>query len=112
MLCQLDPQAAAERDAMLRGVDAPPPLELPPLSGGALHRPAGGPDPLAGALSVQGLVRRAGREGRFDDVVGRGFQLIVADGEPLAAAIERAARTDRRARHDASPRLIPPRRGA
>ena len=28
---------------------------------------------------------RAGREGRFDDVVGRGFQLIVAAGDPLAA---------------------------
>ena len=86
VLCQLDPQAAAERDAMLRGVDAPPPLELPPLSDGALHRPAGPtPDPLAGTLSVQGLVRRAGRDGRFDDVVGRGFQLIVAGDEALAA---------------------------
>jgi hypothetical protein len=85
VLCQLDPKAAAERDAMLRQVDAPPPLELPPLSDGALHRPAGSPpDPLAGALSVQGLVRRAGRAGRFDDVVGRGFQLIVAGGDPLA----------------------------
>jgi 2-polyprenyl-6-methoxyphenol hydroxylase-like FAD-dependent oxidoreductase len=86
VLCELDPKAAAERDAMLRQVDAPPPLELPPLSDGALHRPAGSPiDPLAGALSVQGLVRRAGRTGRFDDVVGGGFQLIVADGDPLAA---------------------------
>ena len=27
VLCQLDPKAAAERDAMLRQVDAPPPLE-------------------------------------------------------------------------------------
>ena len=101
VLCQLDPQAAAERDAMLRQVDAPPPLELPPLSGGALHRPAGaGSDPLAGVLSVQGMVRRAGREGRFDDVVGRGFQLIVAGGDPLASAFERAACADRRARHE------------
>ena len=86
VLCQLDPQAAAERDAMLRQVDAPPPLDLPPLSGGALRRPAGSvPDPLAGVLSVQGVVRRAGREGRFDDVVGRGFQLIVAGGDPVAS---------------------------
>ena len=29
VLCQLDPQAAAERDAMLRQIEAPPPLELP-----------------------------------------------------------------------------------
>ena len=86
VLCQLDPQAAAERDAMLRQVEAPPPLDLPPLSDGLLHRPGDGrSDPLAGSLSVQGVVRRGGREGRFDDVVGRGFQLIVAGGDPLAA---------------------------
>ncbi len=85
VLCQLDPQAAAERDAMLRQIEAPPPLALEPLSDGVLHRPTGGgADPLAGTLSVQGVVRRAGREGRFDDVVGGGFQLIVAGGDPLA----------------------------
>jgi 2-polyprenyl-6-methoxyphenol hydroxylase-like FAD-dependent oxidoreductase len=82
VLCQLDPKAAAERDAMLRQVEAPPPLGLPPLSDGVLRRR--GSEPLAGTLSVQGLVRRAGREGRFDDVVGRGFQLIVAAGDPIA----------------------------
>jgi hypothetical protein len=81
VLCQLDPQAAAERDAMLRQAGPPPPLELAPLTGGALHRPVGG-DPLAGTLSVQGVVARAGREGRFDDVVGGGFQLIIAEGDP------------------------------
>ena len=84
VLCQLDPDAAAERDAMLRGVAAPPPLELAPLSDGVLHRAPGGSDGLAGTLSVQGVVRRAGRKGLFDDVVGRGFQLIVAGGDPLA----------------------------
>lgn len=85
VLCQLDPQAAAERDAMLRQLEAPPPLELPPLSAGVLHRSAdSGSDPLAGTLSVQGLVRGAAREGRFDDVVGRGFQLIALGGDPLA----------------------------
>ena len=85
VLCQLDPQAAAERDTMLRQVEAPPPLEMPPLSGGLLHRGvADGSDPLAGTLSTQGVVRRSGRAGRFDDLVGRGFQLIVADGDPLA----------------------------
>jgi 2-polyprenyl-6-methoxyphenol hydroxylase-like FAD-dependent oxidoreductase len=79
VLCQLDPEVAAERDATLRQAGPPPPPELPPISGGALH--AG--DPVAGTLSVQGVVARAGREGRFDDVVGRGFQLIVAGGDPL-----------------------------
>jgi catechol 2,3-dioxygenase-like lactoylglutathione lyase family enzyme len=80
ILCQLDPDAAAERDAMVRAAPAPPPPELPPLSGGALH----GNDPLAGTLSVQGTVAVAGREGRLDDVAGGGFQLIVAGGDPLA----------------------------
>jgi 2-polyprenyl-6-methoxyphenol hydroxylase-like FAD-dependent oxidoreductase len=84
ILCQLDPQAAAQRDAMLRQAPPPPPLELAPLTGGVIHRPAGeATDPLAGTLSVQGVVSRAGREGRFDDIVGGGFQLIVADGDPL-----------------------------
>jgi 2-polyprenyl-6-methoxyphenol hydroxylase-like FAD-dependent oxidoreductase len=79
ILCQLDPEAAAERDAVVRAAPAPPPPELPPLSGGALH----GNDPLAGMLSVQGTVAVAGREGRLDDVAGGGFQLIVAGGDPL-----------------------------
>ena len=84
ILCQLDPQAAAERDALLRQAPPPPPLELAPLTGGVIRRPSGeGTDPLAGTLSVQGVVARAGREGRFDDIVGGGFQLIVADGDPL-----------------------------
>ncbi len=32
VLCQLDPQTAAERDARLRQIKAPPPLALAPLS--------------------------------------------------------------------------------
>ena len=84
VLCQLDPQAAAERDATLRGLDAPPPLELAPLTSGLLHSGSNGAsDPLAGRLSVQGTVSRLGRTGRFDDVVGGGFQLIVVEGDPL-----------------------------
>ena len=83
ILCQLDPEAAAERDVMLRAAGPPPPVELAPLATGLLHQPIGEPDPLAGTLSVQGLVAHAGRDGRFDDVVGRGFQLIAAGGDPL-----------------------------
>jgi 2-polyprenyl-6-methoxyphenol hydroxylase-like FAD-dependent oxidoreductase len=84
ILCQLDPKAAAERDVVLRQASPPPPPELAPLGAGFLHRRADGePDPLAGMLSVQGMVARGGHEGRFDDVVGRGFQLIAAGGDPL-----------------------------
>ncbi len=89
VLCQLDPEAAAQRDAMLRAAGPPPPLELAPLTAGLLHQPIGEPDPLAGTLSVQGVVERAGRTGRFDDVVGGGFQLIVAGGDPLEALSRR-----------------------
>ena len=69
---------------MLRAAGPPPPLEFPPLGDGLVHRRGDGAvDPLAGALGIQGVVVRAGREGRFDDVVGGGFQLIVAKGDPL-----------------------------
>jgi 2-polyprenyl-6-methoxyphenol hydroxylase-like FAD-dependent oxidoreductase len=89
VLCQLDPQAAAERDKMLRAAGPPPPLELAPLTAGVLHHPGGEGDPLVGTLSVQGIVEHAGRAGRFDDVVGGGFQLIVAEGDPLGALSDR-----------------------
>ena len=92
VLCELDPEAAAKRDTMLRTAGPPPPLELAPLTGGLLHQPIGEPDPLAGTLSVQGVVERAGREGRFDDLVGGGFQLIVADGDPIEGLSRRERR--------------------
>jgi 2-polyprenyl-6-methoxyphenol hydroxylase-like FAD-dependent oxidoreductase len=84
VLCELDPDAAAERDTTLRQAEAPPPIEFPPLSGGVI-RSAGGEstDLLAGTLGVQGMVAVDGRQGRFDEIVGRGWTLIVADGDPL-----------------------------
>jgi 2-polyprenyl-6-methoxyphenol hydroxylase-like FAD-dependent oxidoreductase len=82
VVCQLDPEAAAQRDGALRQADGPPPLEFPPLSGGAV-RSGTEDDPLAGQLSVQGIVAVDGREGRFDDVVGRGWALIAVAGDPL-----------------------------
>ena len=64
VVCQLDPQAAAERDAMLRQAPPLPPLELAPLTDGVIHRTAGeDTDPLAGTLSVQGLCRARGSGG-------------------------------------------------
>ena len=81
--CTLDPQAAAERDAALRAADAPPPLGLPPLQDGMVA-----PDrPLAGVRAVQGLVRLDGREGRFDDVVGKGFVLLTRHAPELPLAV-------------------------
>jgi 2-polyprenyl-6-methoxyphenol hydroxylase-like FAD-dependent oxidoreductase len=85
-LCELDPDAAVERDTLLRALDAPPPVEFPPLGDGVIRRaPDGSQDPLAGTLGVQGRVAVGGREGLFDDVVGRGWTLITAQGDPLDA---------------------------
>ena len=62
VLCELDPEAAAERDATLRRADAPPPVEFPPLSGGVDPSGTdGSQDPLAGTLGVQGRGRRRWR---------------------------------------------------
>jgi 3-(3-hydroxy-phenyl)propionate hydroxylase len=84
VLCELDPDAAAERDTNLRGLDAPPPVEFPPLNDGVISQVAtGSQDPLAGSLGVQGRVAVDGREGFFDDIVGRGWTLIAVDGDPL-----------------------------
>jgi 2-polyprenyl-6-methoxyphenol hydroxylase-like FAD-dependent oxidoreductase/catechol 2,3-dioxygenase-like lactoylglutathione lyase family enzyme len=84
VLCELDPRKAAERDEKLRATERPPEFSLPPLTAGALHRGArDGSDPLAGALSVQGVVACEGRQGRFNDVAGQGFTLIVAAGDPF-----------------------------
>jgi 2-polyprenyl-6-methoxyphenol hydroxylase-like FAD-dependent oxidoreductase len=79
--CTRDPQLAADRDAALRSADAPPPLALPPLADGTV---AGG-RPLAGSRAVQGTVRLGDGEGRFDDVVGKGFVLLTRRAADLPA---------------------------
>ena len=83
VLCERDPEKAAERDATLRASGPPPALAPAPLgTGGALHRDG---DPLAGTLAVQGRVAGGGGKGLLDDVTGGGFTLIARSGEPLAA---------------------------
>ena len=39
----------------------------------------------AGDAHIQGRVRRGDREGRFDDIAGRGFMIIGRNGDPAAA---------------------------
>ena len=99
VLCQLDPQAAAERDAMLRQVEAPPPLELAaaerrltappcrrrlrPARGHPERSGPGAPSRPRGAVRRRGWARlSAHRRGR----------------RSACRAVERAARADRRAR--------------
>lgn len=67
-----DPAAAAARDRMFLSGEAPPPPAEPVLICGVLNQN----DPLAGSLGPQSRVRHAGKEGRFDDLSGWGFQLI------------------------------------
>ena len=90
VICVLDPQAAAGRDAFMLGPgkdaeDRYPDPHLSPSS--VLH--AG--DPHGGELSLQAQVRLGGRTGRFDDVIGGGFVLIGLDQDP-AADLDAAAR--------------------
>jgi 2-polyprenyl-6-methoxyphenol hydroxylase-like FAD-dependent oxidoreductase len=71
-----DPDAAAQRDAMLREHGLPP-MAWPTMTGGLLHRSASGDVTApAGHLAPQGRVRFDGRSGRFDDVAARGWVLL------------------------------------
>ncbi|WP_416983416.1 bifunctional 3-(3-hydroxy-phenyl)propionate/3-hydroxycinnamic acid hydroxylase [Streptomyces sp. T028] len=78
VICLADPDAAAERDTAMRadlaaGVEQPP-RPLPRLGAGLRRDDAGG-----GLLSVQAEVDDGARRGLFDDVVGPGGVLLLAD---------------------------------
>ncbi len=85
VICIADAAEAAARDAVMTAAvesgqqTTPPPA--PGIGPGILR--AG--DPHAGKLFVQGRVRRGERVGLFDDVVGRGWTLVSASGDPRAA---------------------------
>jgi 2-polyprenyl-6-methoxyphenol hydroxylase-like FAD-dependent oxidoreductase len=81
--CILDPDAAAGRDAAFRSGQTPPPPPVPGLGDGVLHHDLRGePAAPAGSLAVQGRVRIDGRAGLYDDVVGAGFAVVCATGDP------------------------------
>ncbi|WP_431018821.1 bifunctional 3-(3-hydroxy-phenyl)propionate/3-hydroxycinnamic acid hydroxylase [Burkholderia cepacia] len=72
-----DPRKVAERDAALRSGNMPPMPPFPKLGHGIVHAQADGTLlPTTGAPAPQGRARRGAAEGRFDDVVGQGFQLV------------------------------------
>lgn len=81
--CVLEPAAAAQRDAELRAAGTLERWPFPRLGGGLLYEGPGEVTDLPGTLSVQGSVTAHGRTGLMDDVVGRGFVLICAGGDPL-----------------------------
>lgn len=76
VICIPDAEAAAARDAAMAPLVPPggtPAPAMPGLSGGML-----GSGPHTGELFVQGRIRLGGAVGRFDDVVGAGWQLVLA----------------------------------
>ena len=80
--CTTDRAAAEARDTAFRSGQLPPPPPVPHLVSGTLRGEA---DPVSGRLTPQGVVRMAtGEEGRFDDIVGKGFALIAISGDPAA----------------------------
>lgn len=77
----LDPNDAAARDRAFRSGAHPPARVMPDIGrDGCVARPPLAP--LAGERAVQGVVEVAGETGRFDDVVGRGFVLLLGEGDP------------------------------
>jgi 2-polyprenyl-6-methoxyphenol hydroxylase-like FAD-dependent oxidoreductase len=91
VICVPDPTAAAARDAAMISAhesgQATVPLPAPRLGPGLQLEG----DARAGALFVQGRVEHAGRVGRFDDTVGRGWTLLCRAADPLAQLDSAAA---------------------
>jgi 2-polyprenyl-6-methoxyphenol hydroxylase-like FAD-dependent oxidoreductase len=80
--CELDPQAAAARDARLRAESEAAPWPFPGLGDGLAYSGPNALPELSGRPGVQGTVEVDGRRGRLDDVVGRGFVLIAVNEVP------------------------------
>jgi 2-polyprenyl-6-methoxyphenol hydroxylase-like FAD-dependent oxidoreductase len=86
IICISDPKQAAERDEAFFTGKVPPPPPFPHLIDGFLRRGADGKiaDPV-GMLSPHGRVLMNLQEGRYDDIVGLGFKLIVRNSQTLEA---------------------------
>lgn len=88
MICQPDETKAAERDAAFFTGQAPPPPAFPHLTAGLVQVEAdGSPTPAAGLLSPHGLIRRGKAEGRFDELVGTGDFVLIAQSDSQLNAL-------------------------
>ena len=87
IICVPDPAEAAERDRAFKTGTAEPPPPFPHLTAGLLAQGADDradsqPAPVAGLLSPHGTVRWRAHEGRWDDVVGLGYCVVVRNADP------------------------------
>ncbi len=79
LICMLDPAEVAARDEQMKAAMKNPALALKPPPEPRLGDGGGyqANDANAGYLSIQGRVCHEEREGLFDDVVGKGWQLLL-----------------------------------
>jgi 2-polyprenyl-6-methoxyphenol hydroxylase-like FAD-dependent oxidoreductase len=92
MVIEDDPERVRERDLALEKAQKTSTQQLvgyriPGLRSGFIaHK---GSSRGAGEVFVQGqVIDRAGRQGRFDDVVGRGYLILAREGDPVSALSE------------------------
>ncbi len=85
IICIADPAEAAARDRAFQTGTAEPLPPFPHFAAGLIARGAdGAPAPLAGLLAPHGTVRLRTHEGRWDDVVGLGFSVVLRNADPAA----------------------------
>lgn len=85
VICVLDPEAAAGRDAGMKAVLADPSLAPPPPPPPSLTAGVIGTHPAAGHLSRQAKVTARGVTDLFDHVFGAGWAIISTAGSPSEA---------------------------
>lgn len=76
IICISDPDVAAERDRTMLAAREDPSLAPPPPPPPHLGDGVTGTHEKSGFSAIQGFVTADGRTGRFDDVVGTGWQVI------------------------------------
>ena len=85
IICVLDPEAAAMRDAQMKAAVADPSLAPPPPPPPTLTAGTIGTHHAAGHLSHQYRVRRGDEVDFFDHVAGYGWAVVSRAGSPAAA---------------------------
>ncbi|MRW94662.1 bifunctional 3-(3-hydroxy-phenyl)propionate/3-hydroxycinnamic acid hydroxylase [Duganella sp. FT80W] len=86
VICIPDAAAAARRDQSFFDGSVTPPPAFPSLTQGMLHKDEQGrPLGAAGLLSPHGTIQRDGRSGRYDDLTGLGFTLVLRSAAVLDA---------------------------